>query len=124
MNNTTPHDKWPENKNKDSEIETRSQEIKRTIKTIYTPSPNANDKSLSTHSAESSISNDIDEEKTVDTYSTFITKISPKIKFSAIEEQKNEHGMKEGHYNLLHAYIRGELFKRIKILSESHLDLN
>lgn len=129
MNNTTPHDKWPEGKKNCSDDESGSHEIARKVKMIFTPSPNANEKSISSHSDETNISNDIEEEKTVEesecTYSTYITKkMSPKIKFNVLEEQKNEYGMKEGHYNLLHAYIRGELFKRIKILSESHLDLN
>ena len=39
-----------------------------------------------------------------------------------IESSKNIMGI--GHYSLLHAYVCDTLFKRIKLLSDNHLDTN
>jgi hypothetical protein len=47
--------------------------------------------------------------------------VSKKINFDNLEEQNNKKGMKDGHYNMLHTYVRDELFKKIKILSDAHL---
>ena len=40
------------------------------------------------------------------------------------DDQINNKGMKDGHYNMLHAYVRDDLFKRIKIVSDSHLEVD
>lgn len=40
------------------------------------------------------------------------------------DEQNNKNSMKDGHFNFLHTYVRDDLFKKIKILADSHLELN
>jgi hypothetical protein len=40
------------------------------------------------------------------------------------DDQVNNKGMKDGHFNMLHAYVRDDLFKRIKIVSDSHLEVD
>ena len=47
--------------------------------------------------------------------------VSKKKNFDNLEEQNNKKGMKDGHFNMLHTYVRDELFKKIKILSDAHL---
>ena len=51
-------------------------------------------------------------------------KSPPKINIFVYDEQNNNNSMKDGHFNMLHTYVRDDLFKKIKILADSHLELN